>query len=478
MTPPARTLPVPDAPIGARVRRFVKPDVPLSVRVMRVVNIAVVIVFANPLMHFVLDVAAAVAVAIAVTSGVRSEADSIWVTVLVFVLVAAIWFGVLYLFARGKVIGLMSRLAQGPPAFGDLGGLPKQQLRTAIRAARELRFDLAPDDQAAVEAQMALVREADEKILKSKYAELIAEEEGKQLGARALLRRWKPVWERELLEYRVGDATLREAYGPPSYAVSVIPAKLVTVSQLLNAAFLIFQAALFILAFRAVTDGGSFLTVMQVGIACGFVLTMLIYLNHVKTLAYLEIAEPPQPYLEALPEELVERMRARIGTQIVPIRVSATPAYFAAIRDYFARAVGVGMGFNAVVWLAMIGVTLAAGVVAVSSERGDIVPLYGKLALAVVVIPVVIVTLHYVVSLLIQQLRHFTAIVVGGLVTALAPLGIEIVVHGSVPTGTQTIVTAAVAGVVGTLATALGGHLTERIGAGAAPAQPVAPSST
>ncbi len=457
LTTPSETGANPPVEAGVKGlyrRRFVKRDVPPAVRVMQALDLVLVLAFANPVMAFVIDVGAFILATIFVTSAARDGVDSGWFSVGVIVLVVLLWLGLVW--QSSKTIQFLARLQNGPPAFGDLGGLPKRLLRTTIRASKGLKFELTQEDAALMEEYASVLRAGDEVLLREKFLEV---EDGEDDG-------WADVWERELLAYPAGDLTLRDAY--KAHTVGIIPLRLVQVGQLVGPMFLAFQFLLSFLAYRALTGAGSWVTVFQVGLVVTFVLTMIIYLNHVKSLQTIQLLETPQELLEKLPDDLQERVTALVGAQIVPIRVAVTPSYFSAIRDYFAGAIAVVSSFNALVQLVAVGVAFLASI-PFADSRGDVASDYGKLALTLAVIPFGILAAFYLASLLIQHVRHFAAIALGGLVTALAPLALTYLAKGEVPDDTRSIVTAAAAGLVGTLTAALGTFLTERIGASSRP---------
>jgi hypothetical protein len=455
--------------LKTHTRRFVKPEVPYSVRMMQVLNFLILVAFANRITRALFEVAIVFIFAVVITSEARSAADSFWFSVLVIALVIGVWIAAVVL--SGRVTNLLLRLVNGPPAFGDLGGSPKHLVRAAIRTSKELRFELAPGDAAVLDAHMALLLKADETYLRAKFVELL-ESEGRSLEPDQLEAEWKEVWEAEILEYRVRDATLRDTYASPSYSGPIIPLRLLQVGELTGPIFLAFNAALVLLSYRALTGTGSFLTVLQVGLAFSFLITTIIYLNHLKSLAFLQVLEPAEELIDELPEELREQIRDNVGRQIVPIRVSATPSYFSAVRDYFARSIATVMTYNAIVGVVMISIPLLAGVIVASDSRSQLASMYAKLAVAIAVIPLAIVALHYLTSLLIQHVRRYAAIAVGGLAAALLPVGLQYLANGDIATSTQAVVTAAVVGVVGSVATAFGTHLTEHIGPSSRTPQP------
>ena len=154
-----------------------------------------------------------------------------------------------------------------------------------------------------------------------------------------------------------------------------------------------------------------------------------------------------------------------VGLQIVPGRVTVTPSYVSAIRNYFGGVLTVVMSYNALVQLVAVAISLAAATVVASGSRGKIAFEYGKLSIGLATIAIGIVAACYVALLLIQHVRYVGAIILGGLVTALVPLLLQYLVKGSFPSGGRAIVIAAISGFVGTFATAFGAYVTERIGA-------------
>jgi len=454
----------------ARLRRrgrFVKQDIPLGVRAIQAIDVLIALAFANPLMKMLIDWAAMALLTIVVTSQARSAVDETWFSVLVFILVIVPL--IVIALQHGRVGRAISRLELGPPGFGELGGLPKRLLRTTIKASKGLRFELGPEDAELMEEYGALAKSVDEALLRKRFLEL---EAATGADPDRIEADWKEVWENELLAYRVGDATLRDTYNPLSLGAMILPLRLTSVSTLVAPMILVFQFVVGFLAFRALTGGQSWVTVFQVGLLISFILTSIIYLNHVTSLQTIELLKSPDAVLDNIPEDLREKFDGLVGRRVVPIRVKTAPLYFRAIRDYFAGGIALATFFNALAQLLLVAIALIAAIAAAPGSRAEIVSGYGTLALAFVVIPFAIVASFYAASVLIQQFRSLTAGLLGGLATALLPLGLTWIVNGDVPSGTQAIILAAVSGVVGTFATVLGTHLKERLAGSTARPQP------
>ena len=411
------------------------------------------------------------------TSTARHEVDNSIFSIILILIGALMCVAVTAFFSR--LAPLLSRLANGPPAFESLGHeakyIPKHLLRTSIRTSHELSIEFFTEDDAhAMAVQAECNRDVDEAILHAAFTRL-ALAASETPDPHAIETDWKNVWEDELLTYRVGEATLHDTYSPPSYSSALIPLRIVGVARLVGGMLLVFQTILLFLAFQALTGGGSWLTVVQVGLVTSFLISMIIYLNHIQafgqiTLAGISENELPDEIADLIPKEVSDRTNSFAGTVIIPRYVKFTTAYFSAIRNFFARNMLVNMTYNALFMLALMVPSVVGTVIFAANRRDDAVVLYGKLALVVVLIPVSVVLTFFLASLLIQHLRYLAAAAIGGLVTAILPIALQYISTGSISGNKGTIISAVVAGLVGTFASAAGALLTKRIGAAPATA--------
>ena len=449
-------------------KRFVEVDVPLGVRAIQALDIAIAVAFANPLMRLLIDLAAMALLVIAVTSQARSAVDEPWFTAVVIVLVILPLLAVMW--QSGRILLSLARLEQGAPAFGALGGLGKHLLRVTVKTSKAFRLELSPEDSALMTRFASLAQAVDEAILRKQFFEL--ERPAEPADDDALEREWRAIWEKEILTYRVGDATMRDTYNPESPAAAIIPFRLIGVTTLIAGMILAFQIALLFLSFRATTGGGSWVTVFQVCLVGSFLLTSIIYWNHVTSLRLIEIQPTADAVVESIPADVRDDLDELTGARIVPIRVITTPSYFSAIRDYFAGSITVSTVYNAVLGLVLIAIALTAAIAVAPGSRSTIVSEYGELAIAFVAIPFAIVASFYTASLLIEHFRSLTGALLGGLVTGLVPLLLSWLVRGDVPSNSATIIAAAITGLIGTFATALGTHLKDRLGSPARQTEP------
>jgi hypothetical protein len=271
--------------------------------------------------------------------------------------------------------------------------------------------------------------------------------------------RWRDVWEHEVLDYKVGQATLRDIFGPPSYASILLPLRLLGVRSLISPILKVFQVVLVWSAYRYLNNDQGLLSVLQIGIVFSVTLSMLIYLNHSLALSEIEVMRTAD-----LPTGIREQAELLIGRKMIPTRISILSGYFESVGQYFLRVITVGTFYNALLTLGLLGLSLGAGVAFAGDKSDELLSSYGSLALALVLIPVAMVTAHYAATLLIQHLRHFAAVVIGGLVTALLPLGIQYAARGNVSGDTTTVLSASISGGMGALATAIGTMVTNRFG--------------
>jgi hypothetical protein len=438
--------------------RFLEREAPLAARVLKVVNVALAIVFAIPITAILFDLLFVVLFALIVSSEARAWVDTLWFSI---VIIAGL---ILLMMALG---GLMQRLwpwpfrlIDGPPAFGRLGGGAKHVLQTTIKAATDLRVEFDPSDARLAEELAQTDLGATEAVLKEKYLEL-APAEFPDDDEDALEQRWQRIWENEILGYRAGNSTLRESVGAPSYGGLIIGTHLLSVRNIVVPAYKILQLVLIVLVYRALTGDGSWLTVFQVGLVFTFALSMVIYLNHSKLFGELEILPPPPN----LPEPYREEWDQFQGKKLIPLSITIAPGYFGTIGRYFARNIGVWAFYNAVVMLFVIACTVALTLVVSPEYRDDYLPWYGTLALALALIPAGMLAAHFFATLILQHARQLSAVVVGGLVTALAPLGVQYLVEGEVSGNTAIIITTVVTGVLGAVAAGFGTVVKERMSA-------------
>jgi hypothetical protein len=441
-----------------RRARFIKRRIPLGAQATKLLNRVVLVLFANPIANALIDLAALALMTYYVTAEARRAVDAWWFSVLVVAVVIAVWGGIAVL--RPRLLELLGRLENGRPGFGELGGLPERLLRTTIRASGGLSFRLSEDDEAVMKGFSQLGKRVDEVIIKESFLEH-ERRESPGLSDEELEASWADVWEHELLEYPVGDSRLRDGYEAPSYAVGIIPLRLVQVGMLLGPIILASQFLLGFLCYRALTGSTSWVTVLQVTLAISFLLTAIVYLNHLKSLQVITVLEVAPALREKLPEDMLEEADRLAGEEIFPRRIVFTPDYVSTIRNHFGRSIGVVTAFNATVQLGAVALAFVLALAA-SASYGSIARDYAELALALAAIPLAMVVAYFLASLLVQHLRSTLAIVAGAIVTALLPIGLEYLLSGEVSTSTRTIVASAVTGVAGAVAAAAGKFLTDR----------------
>lgn len=436
--------------VAAPRERFLERDSPIASRVMRIINVFLGILFTIRLTSLLFDLGSTFVLIWVATAYFRDAVQNTSLEIGVFLALYAL------LVLHGRLLNqhpaLVTKLFDGPPAFRPLGGLQRSPLRAAIRASRQLRVEFDSGDRAIIEQLTKLDLETTETVLKSKFLKL---DRGSQTDQEE---RWRDIWEHEVLDYRVGEATLRETFGPPSYASILLPLRLLGVRSLVSPIFKIFQVVLVWSAYRYLNNDQSLLSVLQIGIVFSVTLSMLIYLNHSLALSEIQIIRTS----DELPEAIREQAEPLIGRKAFPTRISILSGYFESVGRYFLRVITVGTFYNAFLTLSLLALSLGAGVAFAGDKSDELLSSYGSLALALVLIPVAMVTAHYAVTLLIQYLRHFAAVVIGGLVTALLPLGIQYAARGSVPRDATTVLSASTSGSVGAFATAIGTMLTNR----------------
>jgi hypothetical protein len=440
---------------GLRLSLKIRRDVPVAPRIVHGLDKLVVLAVVNPVMAFVIDLAASAVLIIVISAKARHDSGGLWFDVVVFLLLAAVWLGIGTQIKR--TLPVLTLFIDGRPTFGELGGGPTRLLRAAIRASTELRFELAPNDVEVMDRLAALDLKITADFFRERFVEL-AQKQTEPPDEGEIDSEWKTLWEGDLLGYRSGKSTLREAFGAPSYALQIVPHRLPAVRNLVLPLFYIYQVVLMWLVYRLLSGSGSLLTILQVGLAFSVLLSMLILVNHSTGLERVEI-------LDTFPEKYREEASGLVGVQVEPVKVSVTAGYFSLVRGYFARAIAVLMGYNALIGLLLLGISLAAGLVAASGRHGELLTWYGELAAAFVLIPVGMLAGFYIAWQLVQSARRLVAVAIGALVTALVPFALNYIASGNAPRGTSAILAGAITVAVASLATGIGAQTTRSLSA-------------
>lgn len=430
---------------------------PRPTRVTQVINKLLLVVLRNPLV----DIAATAVLVLVITEKTREGGRSLWLSIGLFCVLAA-----LYVFVASqamRILQAVTRWIGGPPAYGEIGGLPRNILHAAIRSCQDMRFSFTKDD-AALMDQLAKL---DESLTKSVLGERFVEQRKADESAspRKLAADWAHIWKTEVLEYRhasAGSATTRDAWTGPSYAMLVVPYEFPRVAGLVLPIFFVSQTVLVGLVYRAVNNIHDLLLVLQVGVAFSFLISIVIFLNVTQGLRELHMMPVD---VEQLPEDFKTKVANLAGTRLVPTKVVVGAGYQSALRGYFTRAIALTLSYNLLFQLAILGISLAGLLVVKHGVPGGVLDWYGNFALGLMLIAVGIAVGYLAISFLLEFARGILGAVVGGLVAAVVSPVIFYLSTGHAPKSVVSIAASLGTAAVMALAAAAGARAKSKVSA-------------
>ena len=417
-------------------------DVPFLFHLSQRLNIGIWLIMANPIMQVVWDIAFGILLIAIVSAEVRQASSSRALSLFLFVLLGLAFSVAGWLMVR-RGLPIIERAISGRPLFGQLGGPRVAAIRALARASRELHVEFSPDDQETLKSLI----EVD-----IKYLDLLTEKRfidlhpGSSPNDPDVARKWRELWDEKLMKITVEGMTLQELFATGAF--SLIFPKMLAARSLFGMVYKIYLGIVLFLGYQALHDHTRLLLLFQVSLVLSLIISACLYLNYSALFNEMTIRwlGPDRPASLA---PVIDSLEGRV---IRPKTLRHDDGYIAALRGAFARGLGAVMGWNALLTLFLIALTLTVGLITLPASRAHLISSSVSLAIVVLLIPIGLLIGHYLMFFLLQNLHRVAATAAGGAVAALLPPAVAYLVTGRLSKDATVLISAAVSGAAGAIA--------------------------
>jgi hypothetical protein len=372
-----------------------------------------------------------------------------------------------------------SRIFYGRPWFGKLSDLSKALVRTVLRASGELSFNLDNHNRQLMQQLADLNRAVTKWSMGRRYQENHSDQAGD--GTTAVETQWNNIWQEQVLKSSSGGRTLAQTFEPDSYSSATVPLRLTSVVAPLAVLTGVCEVVAVWILLSRLESRSSLLPVFQVVVAFSVATTLVIFINHNYKLPYIqvvnarEILQQYRPTLmpktrrqaeeavRALEEEFGERLASFEDVSISVIGVKVSPRYFGLIRNYYARSLAYESVSNSVTGFVLIAAATGFLLVFGAGNESNLGRLYTQLAIALVLMPVAMVGIHFLIFTIVAQFRTFSTLVItGGIIAFIPPLATYLFT-GRLPASPIAFVSSVVVALIGSAGADLALHSRKRI---------------
>ncbi len=222
-----------------------------------------------------------------------------------------------------------------------------------------MKFKFAPADSEKVRCYGRIDRELTERLLRSRYQEILAKNGPAELTD--FDKRWSEVWNGQVLaiEVKVGPNQFikyEEVFAEDNIALRIEPLKLDTVTYLIAPIVKMINFVMVYLLCRYLDAQINLLTVVQVGLFLSLIVCLILFNYHAHQNAEI-------PFVGSLtkdtPEDIGNRIKEFIGQTVRPTRITVKKRYLSLIQSYFSTVIAFITFLNTLSALFLVGVVLS-----------------------------------------------------------------------------------------------------------------------
>jgi hypothetical protein len=388
------------------------------------------------------------------------------------------------LFAQLAVIFIVPRYFQrifyGKPWFAELSKMPRSLVATVLRASNELSFELDDDNKRTMQNLADLNRDVMKWTMGRQYQLLHPLPEADTAASRVgIMRRlfgdkkvdtetrWDRVWRDQVLKSASGGCTVARAFEPDAYSWVTVPSRLTGIMIAVTGMTGFYEVTVLWLLLSRLQSGSSLLPVFQVAVGFSAATTIIIFLFHSYKLPEIPIAsdhdllrqyrwamrpkarKEAEEYTNAIHREFGERLGSFQEKSISVISVSVKPRYFNLVRNYYARSLAYESVEASLIGYVLISIAIACAQIFGVNVGSGIGWLYARLAIALALMPVVIVGIHFLVFTLVAHFRKFVTLAVTGAMIAFIPPVASYLLAGQLPASPAAFASSAIIGIIG-----------------------------
>ncbi|HKF23199.1 MAG TPA: hypothetical protein VKE93_16615 [Candidatus Angelobacter sp.] len=411
----------------------IKSDVPFLDRLQRGLGFTLAFLFVNPISSAVVGFGSTILLALIFTHAARAHSASVTfrisISVILFLLML-IWAFVLVRFLDS----FLTRLVFGPPAFGKLGGTARGILFAAIRCSQGKKLQFAAADMEKARAIGRIDREITEWSLKTRYQDLLAED-NEAVSAAEFETRWSEIWQKEILAIVIKmsagrSITYGDALAEENFDLRMELLKLPAVARLVVPIMSTAQIVMLYLLLRFLDAHTNLLTVIQAGLFLGLLVCLVLFNFHAHQIAEVQLVDSPiEP---RAPENLKNRLKELSGLVLRPTKITINKNYLTEIQRYFSTWLVAAAVHNTVLGLILVGIVLLMNALFQHSSIHAVLPWYRGFLIGLVVIQLGLIASYHLMFIMLRNLKLILVPIIVGLLAAFLPYGLIYIVGGHV----------------------------------------------
>ncbi len=444
-------------------------ETPFRARLLLALDRVLLAVFRNPKAANVWDLGAVLFGVLIVSRQARIYiGNSLFSTVLMIILpIFTIGWVFVFLLLSPFVLSQI----HGKPIFGKLGGDPRKAFFAYLKLADALNIELRPEDLEKVKLYNQLNKLVIEETLKLRYRENRYErlEKERKQPSSALVEEtfdpddpnfnasWSRLWNDTIMRVGTENLIYKDFLAEENVAARMVPIKLQVTTLLVSPFVKLFQLVMIFLMVIYLNNGTELITVIQVGAALSFVMSLILFINQSTQISEIPLMFSMDGMDEKLKQsfrDVVEKLNS-LKLTIRPKRFSATKRYMSLVRDYFLTStLAPAMIYNVLLVLLWVGLILLTGTLWSPTNKSNLISWYSHFSLGLVLLVPALAVAYWLTVFVLQHIKTILAPLIVSLLVAVLPFAIEYLFTGHIDLGhIRHIIVAAVLGASALLAT-------------------------
>lgn len=349
--------------------------------------------------------------------------DSVWWSILIYLIVT------IFVFFLGYLLAKLQLLIMGGASFGKLGGLPLSTMSASIRASAQITVDLFDHDKPLAERFNIIQVRVLHDTLQAKY-----KDHCHQLGRDIadLETEWDKIWNRQVLDMSFAGQSLRDALDTNKFGTNYAITALMRSTYVFPVVVNIFWILIVFLIYSYANGDLTLLTCVQIGMLMIFVMASFWYLYVLHNLTVFPLTFSGTSIPSTTREEFSKDIDELEGMEIRPKHLQVKEEFYHIIRSYQTRLLCSSIISDTSILLLIIGLIYGL-IVLVNADYAHMVSHYhAVLAYGVIIAAIGIVFTFYIFSVILQHFRKITAALIVALLSSGLPFLIDYLLGGEI----------------------------------------------
>ena len=387
----------------------------------------------------------------AFTTKLRELLDSTFWSILVY-LIATV-----FMFVWGASVSKFApRMTLGKPAFGELGGLPFQTFKAAIRARAQIKVDLHERDQRLARRFNIVQTRILHDMLKTRFEQINQDTETSSPE------QWANIWNHEVLDMTFDGQSFRDAADINKLGLNYAINTLMRSTFLIPLISVLFWVAMLLILFLYVNQSLSQLVSIQICLMLVFVFAAFWNMLVLHNLSTFPLTFKGLEIPEATRDEFANEIEALEGAEIRPKNIKIKKGFYRVVRNYQLRLLSGAVISDISALLLLLGGSFGVMFIIDAEYTKTLIHYHEVLAYGIVIAAIGLVAGFYIFSIALQNLKNIVASVFVALLAAGLPFLIKYLLAGEVNiTGLREAIFTGSGGLIVALVTSITSHVKE-----------------